>query len=197
MGSKTLVRSVATGALAAAMASAGAGTAAAAPPERSTSAYATTFLSGKGFTAIVTLTETKGIDPVADIDIFVDGYRCEPVDPVAFTLETLESASVVAEDVELNCVFEGDGDGPGEQPPPVTGTADIDLTFLGVGEVERIPLNGRLDHCVGRFLERDASVEGRVTVDFDGETSQLVVNADSSSDTALRYTHTVCPPGRP
>ena len=197
MRDKTVVRSVATGALAAAMAWTGAGTAAAAPPERYTSAYATTILSGDGFWARVTLTETEGIAPAADVHIFVGDYRCELVDPVAFTLESLESAAVKAEDVELRCVQVDDPENPGQQLPPLTGTADIDLSFRGEGEVERLPLNGRLDHCVGRFLERDVSVQGSLAVDVGGETLEIVADADSVSDSALRYTHVACPPGRP
>ncbi len=124
----------------------------------------------------------------SDVTVSLDGLRCSPTEPLSATLVPLESATLSGA-VGLTCVPEG----PGEGLTTTSGTLAVDLTWTGTGDTTRIPLNGNLDHCVGRFLERDATVAGSVTVSISDGDAQ-VLTAGDSGDTALRWQHVACPP---
>jgi hypothetical protein len=168
------------------------GTATAAPPEgrgATTDWYATTLMGAGGpLTVDATVRQTKDGPVTSDVTVFLDGLRCSPTEPLDATLVPLESATLSGA-VDLTCVSEG----PGQGLTTTSGTLAVDLTWTGTGDTTRIPLTGNLDHCVGRFLERDATLAGSVTVSIAGSDEQ-VLTAGDSGDTALRWQHVACPP---
>jgi hypothetical protein len=200
MSLSTATRPLAAGALAAALSWTGSGTATAAPPPDRvvsvTAGYATTVLrSADGDVAQAVITAPEGSLQTGEVDLYVLGfYHCTSEDPLQATLDVLGGGTLTGE-LDLTCVWDPDPEDPQPAPGPetVTGKATVGLTWTGTGETVRIPLNGRLDHCVGRFLERTAVVTGEITVEIPeiGFASTL----DEPSDSWLRYERAVCPPG--
>ncbi|MGY1728966.1 hypothetical protein ACI79J_18540 [Geodermatophilus sp. SYSU D01062] len=166
------------------------GTAAAAPPDgrgATTSWYATTRVDGGDLSVDATVTGGRDGGAVADVAVFLGGLRCVPLEDLDVDLVQLESAALSGESA-MSCTPEG-----GQGAVPVGAHLTIDLTWTGTGDVRRLPLTGSLDHCVGRFLERDAEVTGSVTVTIEGGTP-YTVTGEAAGDVALRWQHVACPP---
>ncbi|SFP75795.1 hypothetical protein SAMN05660464_4129 [Geodermatophilus dictyosporus] len=168
-----------------------AGTAAAAPPEgvgARSAWFATAFLGAGGPIAVsATVTGTRSGALETDLAVYLPGYTCRPEDPLRATLVQLESASLAGTDVAVTC--EPDG---GEGLAPVSGTVDVHLVWVGVGETARTP--EVLDHCVGRVLTRAVAVTGSVSASIGSDPEVTVTATGQTTDALLRYTHTACPP---
>ena len=193
MRKQTSVRSVTTGALAAAMAWAGTGTAAAAPPEdrgpeRTATSYATAVLTGTetDMAVFFDVYAPEGDPAFGILEVFVDGYECLTEDRVAATVDGLESATA-AGTLDLVC---GSPDGE------YAGTATVvDLRWIGEGEIERYTVAGRIFSCSGFGEQRRADVTGSVTVEIPG----LGIDESTAADdtySRLTYVEGICPPGR-
>lgn len=194
-------RGVVTGMLTAGLAWSGGAAAAAAPGEtagfRSVADQAAAVLRGGGSDLLVLtgIFAEAGSATEAYVDIYVDGYHCVSDDPLAATITELESATLEGR-LDLSCTFVIDPENPPEEPVPddVTGTAVVDLTWSAVGDWERLPRTGNRDHCVGRFVERSASVTGEVHVVIPELGIDESATADPASpDSAIRHQKVVCP----
>jgi hypothetical protein len=196
----TPTRTVVVGALAATLAWSGAGTATAAPPSgglRTVTDYATAVLrtGDDGVRVLASVVVERGAAPVADVDVYVQGYECSTDDTVTATIVELASATAIGV-LDLTCTYLVDPENPPEEPvPDVTGTAYVDLEWAGTGEATRVRLHATTDHCVGRILERQAIVSGgvRVVVPELGVDALATTPADDQ-DSDLRYEAVVCPP---
>jgi hypothetical protein len=201
MGSIRRRALAAAGAALAGVVAGGPGVAAAAPPEdtgadRSTAVYARSSLTGPGeLVAFVNVTSFDGAAPTADLAIFVSGYTCLTTDPLAVTLDPLESATAEGE-VDLVCT--PDNSPEDEFPdggPTLTGTATVDLTWTGVGKKLPQVFTGNVNHCVGAIFERDVVLTGSVEVDVAGLYTGSTTDYRPYTDTALRYETVACPSG--
>jgi hypothetical protein len=157
----TVTRAVTTGALAAAVVWAGAGTATAAPsdhwPTRTTTGSASAVLTGTATPGMAVFFDAYAPDrtePFGGLEVFVAGYECLTEDRVPATIDGLESATAAG---ELTFVC---GSPAGE----VTGSATVDLTWTGVGDVRRYVVAGAGSPCISFGRERHAEVTGSVQV---------------------------------
>ena len=196
-------RAVVTGVVTAGLVWSG-GVAAAAPPTesggfRSVADQAAAVLRGGEGSDLLVLTgifAERGSPTEAFVDIYVDGYHCVSDDPLDAAVTELESATLEGT-LDLTCSFVVDPENPPEGPVPddVTGTAEVGLTWTAVGDRERLPLSGNIDHCVGRFVERHARVDGDVRVLIPELGIDQTATADPDSpDSAMRYQKVACPP---
>ena len=137
-----------------------------------------------------------GSAPDAFVDIFVAGYHCVSDDALDAAITELETATLEGT-LDLTCSFVVDPENPPEGPVPedVTGTAVVDLTWTAVGDRERLPRTGNRDHCVGRFVQRQAMVTGGVRVVLADLGVDETATADPDDpDSAMRHQNVVCPP---
>jgi hypothetical protein len=196
-------RGVVTGVLTAGLVWGG-GVASAAPPTepagfRSVADGAAAVLRGgaeSDLFVLIGIFAEQGSPTEAFVDIFVAGYHCVSDDPLDAAFTELETATLEGS-VDLTCSFVVDPENPPEGPVPddVTGTAVVDLTWTAVGDRERLPRTGNRDHCVGLFVQRQATVSGDVHVvipelGIDGTATA----APDDPDNALRHQDVVCPP---
>lgn len=197
MGDKTLVRSVATGALAAAMTWTGAGTAGATRGDVPyTASTATAVLGGEaststgeefGLLSVVRVTAVKGSGTSLDVQLYRDNWSCEVSGkPTEAGVTTLESATAAGSFSWTCTEDESSGLVPGSAATS-SGTASLQLKWTGTGEVEKEPLY----HCVGRFLLRDADVKGELVLA--GDLDARLTAAAHTADSYLAYDHHVCP----
>jgi hypothetical protein len=162
MAHTTATRALTTGALAAAVVWAGAGTAAAAPPgdhwpTRTTTGYASAVLTGTTTPGMAVFFDAYAPDrtePFGGLEVFVAGYECLTEDRVPATIDGLESATAAGE-LAFVC-----GSPEGE----VTGSATVDLTWTGEGDVRHYVLAGPGFPCISFGRERQADVTGSVRV---------------------------------
>jgi hypothetical protein len=192
-------RTMAAGAVLAGVIAGGPGVAAAAPPEDagrhpSTAGYARSILTGPGgLKAFVNVTSFDGAAPTADLAIFVSGYTCLTSDPLAVTLDPLESATAKGE-VDLVCT--PDNSPEDEFPdggPTLSGSATVDLTWTGVGTKHNEVFPGYLGFCVGAIHEREVQLGGEIQIDVPGLYTGSTTDYIPYTDTALRYERVACP----
>ena len=168
-----------------------AGTAAAAPPEgvgpyTADRAWAR-FTGGDGIVADVTVEELRGSGTVARFALYREGWSCtvDGADVTVTEVEHLESARLEASYV-YTCTEADDGS-QGVAPVTRSGSADVDLTWTGVGKAERQPL---YDCTVGRSVAREALVSGGVSL-TDDLAAELHLDRGG-----LSHDNNTCPPGR-
>jgi len=192
MTTQGLVRSVATGALAAAMAWAGAGSAAAVPagsgvPYTASTATAVLGDTASGFLGVVRVTAVKRSGTSVDVQLYRDGWSCEVSEErTDAEVATLESAAAAGTFTWTCTADETSGRAAGSAAR-LSGTAFLDLAWAGTGEVAKEPLY----HCVGRFLVRDADVEGELVLR--GDRKATLTAAAHEADAYLAYDHHICP----
>lgn len=190
-------RPLMVGAVAAALAWSGAGTAVAADGLRTVTDYATAVLSADdgGVRVFASIVGERGTAPTAAIDVYVQGYTCGTDDTVTAMIEELESATASGV-LDLTCTYVVDPENPPEEPmPDVPGTASVDLGWAGTGATTRVKLHATTDHCVGRILERQAVVDGGVRVVVpDLGVDVLATTPADDPDSDLRHEAVVCPP---
>ncbi|MDP9427488.1 MAG: hypothetical protein M3Q47_00770 [Actinomycetota bacterium] len=147
--------------------------------------------------AHATVTQPANGAAAAHVGVFVPGYLCELTTGLTASLESLKSATLTGKRLPVTCVYQPDPEiDQTVSMPDVTGTVSVELAWQGVGEVARIPLNGNLDHCVGRFLERSAELSGKLTISVPGLGIEETLTAADGQDTRLAYDHNTCPPRR-
>lgn len=196
MRNETSTRSVVTGALAAAMAWAGAGTAAAAPPQSDvwyTASTATALLGGEAATSsgdevdllgVVRVTAVERSGTSVDVQLYREGWSCEVSgEPTVASVTTLAWAAA-AGSFTWTCTPDGSS---GQVPAGAeSGTAQLQLTWRGKGQVRKEPVY----HCVGRFFVRGAGVEGELVLD--GDRDATLTAAAHEADAYLAYDHHIC-----
>ncbi len=178
MTHRTISRALTTGALAAAVVWAGAGTAAAAPgdhwPTRTTTGSASAVLTGTttpGMAVFFDAFAPDRTEPFGGLEVFVAGYECLTEDRVPATIDGLESATAAGE-LAFVC-----GSPEGE----ATGSATVDLTWTGEGGVQYSAFAGEGSPCASFARDRQAEVTGSVRVVIPGlGIDESTVPADDS-----------------
>ena len=185
------------------------GVAAAAPPDepagfRSVADQAAAILRGQGSDLVVQtgIYAERGLPTQPFVDIYAIGYHCVSEDSLDAAITELEEA-ILEGTLKLTCRYVVDPENPPTSPVPgvTTGTAVVKLSWNAEGHRERLPLTGDRDHCVGRFVERQAKVIGGVRVVVDDLGPGLGTDVDETAtadrddpDNAIRYQNVVCPP---
>jgi hypothetical protein len=183
-------RPLVVGALVAALAWSGTGTAAAARPSdpgpsRSTTESAMAVLSEATSDVVVFLDAftPPGEPSFARLEIFVAGYECLTEDSVPADLDGLESAAAVGA-LTLTC---------GSARGNMTAFADVDVAWQGTGRSTRTTLAGHGRNCVQRIRTREATVTGTVEVTV----PELGIDETAVPEFGeLRLATELCPPRR-
>jgi hypothetical protein len=191
MISSMTARVLTAGALAAALAWGGTGTAIAAPPEGTGPVRST---DGSAFAVLSTSAEPElGIildvfDPqdqpaFAGLDVFFGAYECQTDAPIPATLDGVDSASA-AGTLSVTC--------GGVGVPEVTGYAEVDVQWTGEGRISRSTVAGP-QFCVSRTQAREAEVTGTVRLVIEALGVDVVTTPEFGE---LRLTRSICPPSR-
>lgn len=191
MTSSTTARALLAAALTGALAWGGTGTAAAAPPEgagpvRSTDGSAVALLGSAeepNLGIILDVFDPQDQPAFSGLDVFFGAYECQTDAPIPASLDGVDSAAAEGT-VFVTC--------GGEGVPEVTGYAEVDVQWTGVGRISRSTVAGR-PFCVSRTQAREAEVTGTVRLVIEALDVDAVTTPDFGE---LRLTQSICPPSR-
>jgi hypothetical protein len=158
---------------------------------RSTTGYASVFLTHETAGEVDVFVPfdvfaPEGIDAFGRGEVFVQGFECTTEDSVPATVDGLSSATAGGT-LDLVC---------SSPEREVTGHAEIDLVWTADGPVERTTTAGRFSPCVTHLQVRHAAVTGSMTIVIPDLGVGVVVTPPGDDDDSIRQEHSLCHPSR-